>query len=632
MSEELTEIGKYKVVERIGTRGRGRVYKVADPDSGREMTLRMMAAELATDDESVERFEREVEAAAKVEHRNVARILGHGLENGRLYYVTELVETPTLRRTLKRRRLSLQEVFLVFKQVARAVAAIHAQGIVHRDLNPRSILVSENFGSVKLTGFGITRSVVSSATLTSTASVTGSFHYISPEAAADGGDADERSDIYSLGALFYEMLVGKVPSGKFNLPSRADSNVPDALDPVVLKCLEANPANRYSSVELLLREIEQLEDRLGLGLVSELKGISRSFAKPARGFLEHRGLMIGISAVIAVAAVGFFLWKRSVPVSPSLQSTPPPVAMPAAPSAAEVVDALDEIPDSAESGEEGDPAGTVEDAPVEAATEPEVAAPAPAVSRPPVSQGPDLTMALEIAGDKARNGLLDQALSDIVPLVASGVDSAIVSDALFLRARIEEAQKRFDDAQATYTEIQTRFDDPPIQARAGYRFGRAAIDSGEASRHAAALRVFQEVARLYPQTEYAPRALAAVAAMQSAAKTQTEDAEFGKRVPTAFVTSRELIARYPDDEAAERAYWLVGETFNDLKLFQEAVGAFSELAARFPETELDAWWRIGQLYDRRLDDKARAIDAYRHVPESSEHHGDAQKRINRLSR
>jgi TolA-binding protein len=241
-------------------------------------------------------------------------------------------------------------------------------------------------------------------------------------------------------------------------------------------------------------------------------------------------------------------------------------------------------------------------------------------------------MALEVASEKARSGLFDQALSDLVPLIVSGVDSAIEKDALFLRARIEEAQKRFGDAQATYTEIKTRFDDAPTRARAGYMFGRAAVDSGAANRRTAAMRAFLEVASIYPQTEYAPRALAAVAALQSAAKNQTVDAELGKRVPTAFVTSRDLIARYPDDEVAERAYWLVGETFDDLKLYQEAVGAFSQLVARFPGTELEAWWRIGQLYDRRLDDRIRAIDAYRHVPESSQHHSAAQKRINRLSR
>ena len=241
-------------------------------------------------------------------------------------------------------------------------------------------------------------------------------------------------------------------------------------------------------------------------------------------------------------------------------------------------------------------------------------------------------MALEIASEKARNGLLEQALADIEPLVASGVNAGIASEALFLRARVEEAQKRFGDAQATYTEIQARFTGATTRARAGYRFGRSAIDSGDAGRRPAAMRKFEEVANLYPDTEYGPRALAAVAAMQSAAKTQTEDAELGKRVPTAFVTSKELIARYPGDGAAERAYWLVGETYDDLKLYREAVGAFSQLVAHFPETEYGAWWRIGQLYDRRLDDKTRAIGAYGNVREGSEHYSDAQKRIARLSR
>jgi tetratricopeptide (TPR) repeat protein len=630
MSDEIKEIGKYQVIERVTGRSSGQVYKVSDPESGKEMTLRMLPAELATDDESVERFKHEVEGASKVRHRNVARVLDHGLESGRLYYVTELVEAPTLRRTLKKRRLSLQEVFLVFKQIAQGIGAIHAQGIVHRDLNSSNIVVSEDLSLVKLSSFGVTRSSASpTSTVTATATATGGLNYVSPEAAVDGGDVDERSDIYSLGALFYEMLIGKAPFGKFNLPSRADSNVPDSVDPVVLKCLEANPANRYSNVPQLLGEIDRLEDRLGLGLVSELKGISRTIAKPARGVMENRGLLIGVGAAIAVAAGAFFLLRGDGSSPQAETAEPVAVAVQAAPveEVVEDVGVQDDLEEEEAQAEEVEPEATTP-APAEETSPP----PTPAPAQPRANRGPDLGMALEIATEKARNGLLDQALADIEPLVSANVSASIASEALFLRARVEEAQRRFGDAQATYTEIQARFDEAETKARAGYRFGRSAVDSGDTGRHPAAIRKFQEVARLYPDTEYAPRALAAVAAMQSAAKTQTEDAELGKRVPSAFVTSKELIARYPRDGAAERAYWLVGETYDDLKLYQEAVGAFSQLVAHFPETEYEVWWRIGQLYDRRLDEKTRAIGAYGNVPEGSEHYNDAQKRIARLSR
>ena len=185
---------------------------------------------------------------------------------------------------------------------------------------------------------------------------------------------------------------------------------------------------------------------------------------------------------------------------------------------------------------------------------------------------------------------------------------------------------------ATYTDIGTRYSDVENRAKARYRFGRAALSSETATSQQMALGVFDEVARAYPSSEYASWSLAAKAAIEEAQKTRVDSATYGKKVPVAFLTALEIIERYPGSGAAERAYWIAGNEFEELKRWEQAADSYQQLGTRFPQTELAAWWKAAQVLDRRLDRKQQAVDAYRRVPQSSQHYEDAQKRINRLTR
>ena len=147
-----------------------------------------------------------------------------------------------------------------------------------------------------------------------------------------------------------------------------------------------------------------------------------------------------------------------------------------------------------------------------------------------------------------------------------------------------------------------------------------------------ARRLYAAVAADYPRSKYAPPALAAQARIEDELKLTVTDPVLQARAPASVATCRTLVERYPDTAEGEWAFWQLGEIYDDLKKFQLAAESFSELGRRFPETRYDAWWRAGQIYDKRLDQKEEAVAAYRQVRQSSGHYGDAQKRIGRMSR
>ena len=650
MSDAPKTIGQYEVLELIAKGSTGQVYKAFDASSKQSVAIKVLPRELAGDDESLERFHREAESVSMIQHPNVVRVLDRGQDGDLVYFVMEYVPGTSLDKILKRRRLSLPEVFQIFKGVAEGLQAAHAKDIVHRDLNPGNILVSEDLSVVKLADFGISRSASLSrqrGTITSTSMSMGTLHYIAPEQAADMASADARADIYSIGVLLYEMLTGNVPIGRFSLPSRDNSEVPAEVDSLVLKCLEGDPTDRYTSVRALLGEIEHLEDRLRLSLVSELRGIGRTFRHPTTQILKHgRKLLAGIVGVLVVGLIGYAAWSRMSPdpVEPIVvAATERPARTPEPP----LETALDQIvpppqdgaaaaEDARETGEnttanaaddppgeetQGDP----EPPPAESATN----AGGTGATRP---TGNEARRLLGLAQAKARDGLLDQSLGDIDSLIATYPNSPQAPEALFLRARIEEAEKRYEDALGTYTKIGALSSEAEARAKARYRFGRVALASDLPNGKQLAMGVFDEVARAYPRTEYAPLALASKAALEDAANVRVTSEEFGRRVPAAFLTSIQIIEGYPDSPAAERAFWIAATEYEDRKLWDRAVDAFWQLGTRFSDTELDAWWKAGQILDRRVDDAERAVLAYQRVPETSSHAEDARKRISKLTR
>jgi len=259
---------RYQIVEEIGRGGMGVVYKALDNELGRMVALKMIRPELTADPGILERFKQELLLASEISHENVIRIHDLGEADGIKYISMKFIDGTSLKDLLKTAgRLTAERALGIARQVAGALAAAHRKGVIHRDLKPQNIMLDQA-GTAYVMDFGIARAVGTEDT-TAQGIIVGTPEYISPEQAA-GRTADERADIYSLGCVLFAMLTGRRPfeadtaqemltkhmSQKPGPPSRFSPNLSAGLDRVVLKCLEKDPALRYSSAKELLSALE----------------------------------------------------------------------------------------------------------------------------------------------------------------------------------------------------------------------------------------------------------------------------------------------------------------------------------------------------------------------------------------
>jgi eukaryotic-like serine/threonine-protein kinase len=278
-------IGNYEVTRELGRSAASTVYEGVEPAQGRSVTL-AVAAEVAGNDESkVRAFWDEAMKLAELRHPNVARVLDRGRDGDHLYLVEEHVSGAPLDAVMRQRRLSIPEALMVFKALVSGLEAAHDRGIVHREITPAQVMVSEDLSVIKLRGFGMRHSAQTrgdGATVATTRTALSGLSYMSPEQAKNVAFADARSNLYSIGVIFYELLTGRVPRGKFQLPSQLNTEVPSQLDALVLKCVASRPEERYADIGELKRRFAAIEDQLRLGLLHELQGLQRSTAKVLR--------------------------------------------------------------------------------------------------------------------------------------------------------------------------------------------------------------------------------------------------------------------------------------------------------------------------------------------------------------
>ncbi len=666
MAEHPESIGPYQVVDRLDPGGALPVYEAVKSGDTDGVAIKLLAAEIAADPAKLERFEADLAAVSALDHPNVVAVLDHGVADDRPYVVEELVRGTSLAAILRDRRMTLPEAVKVFKGMTRALVVAHRRDLVHRQLSPSKVLLSDDLATVKVTGFGLSRldsAVLPQGTISTSQLSVGSLHYMAPEQARDLGSVDRRSDIYSAGVMLYQMLTGRLPVGRFSLPSQLTGDVPPEIDPVVLKCLASNPADRYESADQLLAEIERLEHKLRLAVVDELRGISRSVTRSTRTVAKSRTGRVALLAagVVALAVIAAALYLQGVGgdvalPAPDIGSAGAPAAAPAGEPLPATVPADDDT--SGAPGEEGvlpedapgePPATTADGAPAAPEGAAGSAAPA-AAAAPPVRERPAARPAapaptpapapavdpalseLKVARDQMSAQLWGPAIETLRGVIDHYPDSPSLVDAYFLVADAQSASGHFQDALATFVEIRSRFPRAKRAPEAAYRLAELIVASGDRSRLNVARETFRDLAAEHPDSSWAPRALAAEADLEAAAKMRQTDPELKTTVPLSLVTWRTLVQRYPKAAEAEKAYWELGEAYDDLKRFDLAAAAFAELGTRFPDTRYDAWWRAGQLFDRRLDQNDKAVEAYRKVPQSSPHYGDAQKRINRLTR
>ncbi len=260
---------RYEIIERIGGGGMAIVYKARDGFLNRRVAVKVLRAQFADDEDFVRRFRHEAQAAASLSHPNIVSIYDVGEEDGIYYIIMEYVDGQTLKeRITEAAPLSGQEVVSIALQIGQALSHAHQNKIIHRDIKPHNIMIGKD-GRVKVTDFGIARAA-STSTLTTTGSIVGSVHYFSPEQAR-GGLIDEKSDIYSLGVVLYEMLTAKVPfEGESPIsvalkhvqeqvvpPKEMNPKVPEGLSRVVMKALRKTQSERYQTVGEFLVDLQR---------------------------------------------------------------------------------------------------------------------------------------------------------------------------------------------------------------------------------------------------------------------------------------------------------------------------------------------------------------------------------------
>ena len=289
---------RYEIVKSIGEGGMANVYLAHDLILNRDVAIKVLRGDLANDEKFVRRFQREALASSSLSHPNIVEMYDVGEDNGTYYIVMEYVDGKTLKQLIKKRgALTLSECIDIMLQLTDGVRHAHESYIIHRDLKPQNIMIQEN-GEIKITDFGIAMAL-NNTQLTQTNSVMGSVHYLPPEQASGKGST-VKSDIYSMGIMFFELLTGKLPFKgdnaveialkqiKDDIPSVREINpsIPQSIENIVLKATAKNPKNRYSSCK-------EMHDDLETALNEERKDEPKvTFTYPEHEGNEEKKLVI----------------------------------------------------------------------------------------------------------------------------------------------------------------------------------------------------------------------------------------------------------------------------------------------------------------------------------------------------
>ena len=319
--------GRYRLESKLGSGGMSTVYLALDEVLDRPVAIKLLHREISEEADQLERFRREARAAARLSHPNLVSVIDAGEDEGRPYIVFEYIEGRTLKRRIHEEGgLPIDEAVAYAIEIGRGLTAAHARKLVHRDVKPQNVLIDPD-GRAKVTDFGIARSLESEG-LTATGRVLGTTDYVSPEQAM-GEDVDERSDVYSLGIVLYEMLTGDVPFRAETQVGVAMKHVNEPLPDVQTKREEVSatlasvidrattkdPRDRYSTVAEMVRDLEQtleVEAARRGGTTGEATSVLESVPSAQRKLTRRRRIpglgiamaIVGIALIVAALVFG----------------------------------------------------------------------------------------------------------------------------------------------------------------------------------------------------------------------------------------------------------------------------------------------------------------------------------------
>ena len=257
-----------EILEVIGHGGMGMVYKARQPQLNRFVALKILSPNLSGDPAFAERFTREAQSLARLHHSGVVSVYDFGQSGGFYYFLMEYVDGESLHTLIHEDKPALEEIRRIVLEICGALQYAHEEGVIHRDIKPSNILLDKK-GRVKIADFGLARLAGNNGGNPGlTTVVMGTPHYMAPEQIETPTAVDHRADIYSLGVVFYEMLTGQLPLGRFELPSQKSPGLGNRFDKVVLRALETNPGARYQNAAEMRAD---LENATGAGAGSRLK-------------------------------------------------------------------------------------------------------------------------------------------------------------------------------------------------------------------------------------------------------------------------------------------------------------------------------------------------------------------------
>jgi len=326
-----TFANRYQIIEELGKGGMGKVYKVFDQEVQAKMALKLIKPEVSADKNTIDRFRNELKIARDVSHKNICRMYDLGKEGGHYFITMEYVSGEDLKSFIRRsKQLVVGTAIFIAKQVCDGLAEAHRVGVVHRDLKPGNIMIDKE-GNAKIMDFGIARSI-SIKGITGAGVMIGTPEYMSPEQ-VEGKEVDQRSDIYSLGIILYEMLTGQVPfegDTPFTIgvkqkseipkdPGGLNLQIPQDLSRLILKCLEKDKERRYQNTDELRANLERIEK--GIPTVERPVPKRKTLtSKPITLTISRKKFFVPLSILVAIAIIGISLWR----FLPKHHVAPPP--------------------------------------------------------------------------------------------------------------------------------------------------------------------------------------------------------------------------------------------------------------------------------------------------------------------
>ena len=335
--EELTTgstfAGRYQIIEEIGKGGMGKVYKAQDTEIKEKVALKLIKPEISADRKTIERFQNELKFARKIGHRNVCRMYDLNKEEGSYYITMEYVSGEDLKSFIRRsEKLSVGKAISIAKQVCDGLSEAHRLGVVHRDLKPSNIMI-DNEGNARIMDFGIARSLKEKG-ITGAGVMIGTPEYMSPEQ-VEGKEVDQRTDIYALGVILYEMVTGRVPfEGDTALtvavkhkteepedPRKYNTQLSEDLTRVILNCLKKNKDERYQNAGELKSQLTDIEEGIPTTerIIPERKPLT---SREITVQLSPKKLFVPVLVFVGIIVLGLVVWrlipkKESVPAAAS---------------------------------------------------------------------------------------------------------------------------------------------------------------------------------------------------------------------------------------------------------------------------------------------------------------------------